>query len=166
MGGTERLLRRVLTGLAALVGCALVVSCGGGNYTDFADKCATPRPGTSDKQGTVNDEKTWLRGWTDDLYLWYREVPNNDPAGYTTAIDYFNVLKTTATTPSGNPKDKFHFWMSTAQWQAFSQSGVEAGYGVQWAIIAPRAPRNVVAAFTDPGTPAANANIVRGARVL
>src|SRR5207248_8518979 len=45
-------------------------------------------------------------------------------------------------------------------------SGVEAGYGVQWAIIAPRAPRNVVAAFTDPSTPAANANIVRGAQVL
>jgi carboxyl-terminal processing protease len=157
MGGKERVLRRALVRLAALVGCAVVVSCGGSNpapYSAFANKC------------DLADEKIWLRGWTDDLYLWYREVPNVNPNAYATAIDYFNVLKTTALTSSGNPKDKFHFTIPTAQWQAFSQSGVEAGYGVQWAVVAPRPPRQVVVAFTDPNTPAAAANIARGAQVL
>src|SRR5262245_6194015 len=90
-----------------------LAACGGGgdggtSYSDFAAKCQTPRTGTDprsgrpfpDTQGTLDDEKTWLRGWIDDLYLWYREVPDVDPAAFTTAVDYFDQLKTRATTPS------------------------------------------------------------------
>src|SRR5262249_1888947 len=105
------------------------------------------------------------RSWTNELYLWYREVPDQDPANYATA-DYFNLLKTTATTASGNPKDRFHFTYDSAQWEALSQSGVSAGYGAQWVLISSRPPRNVVVAYTDPGTPASSANLARGAQVL
>ena len=72
-----------------------------------------PRPGV-DAQGTLADEKAWLRQWTDQLYLWYREVPASDPATFPTALAYFDVLKTMALTPSGNPKDRFHFTIPTA----------------------------------------------------
>ena len=94
-----------------------LAACGHSNglppSADYAAKCATPRSGTDpatgqaypDRQGSANDEKTWLRSWTDELYLWYREVPTNlDPANYATPIDYFNVLKTPLTTASGAPK--------------------------------------------------------------
>src|SRR5512135_28970 len=85
--------------------------------SDFANKCAHPRTGVDpqtnkaypDVQGTLDDEKSFLYSWIGDLYLWYREVPNSPPQFYATAIDYFNVLKTPATTPSGKPKDQFHF---------------------------------------------------------
>jgi len=139
----------------------------------FAAQCATPRSGTDpatgkafpDKAGSTLAQNNWLRSWTHDLYLWYREVPDLNPASYSTA-DYFNVLKTSATTPSGNPKDKFHFTYPTDQWEALSQSGVAAGYGAQWVVIASRPPRQVVVAYTQPNSPAASANLARGAQVL
>jgi len=141
----------------------------------FAAQCAAPRsgidPGTGraypDRAGTTLDENNWLRSWTNDLYLWYREVPDLNPASYTTA-DYFDVLKTSATTASGQPKDRFHFTYTTAQWEALSQSGVEAGYGAQWVIIASRPPRRVVVAYTEPKSPATapSVHLARGAQVL
>jgi carboxyl-terminal processing protease len=141
--------------------------------SSFANQCASPRTGTDpstgkaypDKAGSAVTENMFLRSWTNELYLWYREVPDNDPAQYSTA-NYFNLLKTSATTPSGRSKDRFHFTYTTADWIALSQSGVEAGYGAQWAVLASSAPRKVVVAYTDPGTPATAAGLARGAQVL
>ena len=141
----------------------------------FANQCASPRTGTDpttgkaylDVKGTALAENMFLRSWTNELYLWYREVPDVDPTSYATAA-YFNLLKTSATTPSGNPKDKFHFTYPTDQWVALSQSGVSAGYGAQWMVISSQPPRQVVVAYTEPGSPAATppANLARGAQVL
>ena len=142
--------------------------------SSFANQCQTPRSGVdpttgrpyADVKGTTLAENSFLRSWTNELYLWYREAPDRDPAGYPTTAAYFDVLKTTATTASGNPKDKFHFTYKTSDWVALSQSGVEAGYGAQWTLISTRPPRQAVVAFTDPGTPATAANLARGAQVL
>ena len=163
---------------ALVAASILLASCGGDDKfppsSDSAAKCAAPRSGTDsatgkpypDRQGSIADEKSWLRSWTNERYLWYREVPDPDAKGFATPVDYFAVLKTSAVTASGKPKDQFHFWLSTAAWESFSQSGVEAGYGVQWAVLAPRPPRTVVAAFTEPHSPADQQQIARGAKVL
>ena len=142
----------------------------------FAAMCVTPRTGTDpatgkaylDRPGTALDEKNWLRSWTNDLYLWFSEVPDQDPAGFASDSAYFNVLKTSATTPSGKPKDRFHFTYPTAAWEALSQSGVQAGYGANFVIIASTPPRNVVVGYTEPGSPAATApaSLARGAQIL
>ena len=116
-------------------------------------------------QGSTLSENNYLRSWTNELYLWYSEVPDINPAGYSTA-DYFALLKTSAITPSGNPRDKFHFTYPTDVWEQLSQSGVQAGYGAEWALVAKAPPRKVVVAYTEPGTPATAANIVRGAQLL
>src|SRR3954452_4759910 len=118
-------------------------------------------------QCTTLSENNWLRSWTNDLYLWYDEVVDRDPALSTTPA-YFDLLKTTASTPSGNPKDRFHFTYDTSAWLALSQSGVSAGYGVEWAVVARFAPRRVVVAYTEPNSPATAAamNLARGADVL
>src|SRR5215208_1533905 len=140
----------------------------------FDAECAAPRSGSDpdgdpwpDVQGTALDEKNWLRSWTHDLYLWYREVPDVNPEPYS-VIDYFDLLKTSELTPSGNPKDKFHFTFPTDEWLALSQSGELIGYGLQWAVVSSLPPREVVVAYTDPGSPAemAPANLTRGAKVL
>jgi C-terminal processing protease CtpA/Prc len=178
---------------AALALAALVASggCGGsgsgptsasGSWTagsfppssSFASQCQSPRTGTDpstgraylDVKGTTLAENNFLRSWTNELYLWYREVPDRDPAGYSTTSAYFDVLKTAATTGSGSAKDKFHFTYKTSDWVALSQSGVSAGYGAQWALLSTRPPRQAVVAFTDPGTPATVAGLARGAQVL
>jgi hypothetical protein len=105
---------RALTIAAA--GAALA-SCGGGHQnpsgfppsSSYAARCAAPRTGADpltglaypDRQGTVDDEKAWVRSWIDELHLWYREVPAVSAPSYATVQDYFAVLRTPALTPSG-----------------------------------------------------------------
>ena len=173
---------------AACVLLFMLAGCGGGGgggsaarslsppSSALAGFCASPRPaGTvdpftglpyGDRAGSLDDEKSWVRSWIDDTYLWYTEVPDLDADSYPTPVEYFDVLKTPATTPSGKPKDQFHFTLDTADWAAQSQSGVELGYGFQLALLAVTPPRKVIVAFTDPGTPAATAGIARGAEIL
>jgi len=141
----------------------------------FAAQCAAPRSGTDpatgkpypDVAGSATDENNWLRSWTNDLYLWYSEVPDLDPANYTTAA-YFPLLKTSGTDSLGQPKDKFHFTYPTSTWEALSLQGQNVGYGAQFIVVQPAPPRQIVVAYTDPGSPAATApaSLARGASVL
>ncbi|MBX5461797.1 MAG: peptidase [Steroidobacteraceae bacterium] len=138
--------------------------------SNFANRCAAPRSGIDpstgrpypDLTGQMLDENNWLRSWTHELYLWYSEVPDLNPALYTTP-QYFDLLKTTATTPSGQPKDKFHFTYDTDEWIALSLGGTEVGYGVQFALLATTPPRQAVVAYVEPSQ---TASIGRGAEVL
>jgi carboxyl-terminal processing protease len=179
--------------LPAAVAVVLLSACGGGGGSGggnpggsgwiagvyqpaahFAAQCQNPRSGTDpisgrpfpDMQGTTLDENNWLRSWTHDLYLWYREVPDVDPGTYSTTAAYFAILKTSATTSTGHPKDRFHFTYQTSQWEQLSQAGAEVGYGVTWDIAAATPPRQVYAAYVWPGYAAAAASLVRGSQVL
>jgi carboxyl-terminal processing protease len=166
----QSVVRRGVQWAVLAVAAALLASCGGnGSSTSqssaLANHCAAPRPGL-DVKGTAADEKNWLRAWTNELYLWYSEVPNADPAAYATPQLYFDVLKTTQPTPSGNKKDRFHFWIPTDVWQAESQSGVQVGYGgIQWTVVAGTPPREIRVAYIDPAVPT-QAGLARGAKVL
>ena len=128
-----------------------------------ANRCEAPRSGSSiDKPGTLLDEQTWVRSWIDETYLWYREVPTTYlPQSFATAKAYFDVLKTTATTASGKPKDQFHFTYTTAEWEA-SLNGVELGYGMLLALTRTTPPRKAVVTIVEPGSPAALAGLRRG----
>jgi carboxyl-terminal processing protease len=138
----------------------------------FVGRCVNPRSGTNpdggapynEIQGAAVDENNWLRSWSNDLYLWYKEVVDRDPGLYATP-DYFNILKTTATTASGALKDRFHFTYATAEWLALQQSGTEAGYGAVWAVVASLPPRRIVVAYSHPGSPATTANLQRGEEI-
>jgi hypothetical protein len=127
--------------------------------------CVNPRAGTSDRQGTRTDENNWLRSWTNELYLWYGEVTDRNPALYSSSLDYFDLLKTQAVTPSGARKDKFHFTYNTDVWNDLTTGGVEAGYGAEFSVLAATPPRRIVVAFTDPNTPAAT-QLQRGDEIL
>jgi hypothetical protein len=135
--------------------------------SNFKDMCAAPRAGVQfpDTQGTTTDENNWLRSWSNDLYLWYDEIEDRDPALYTTP-DYFDLLKTFAFTPTGAPKDRFHFTYPTDEWQALSQSGEQPGYGAAFILLAAAPPRDVVVAYIEPASPADAAGLTRGTRVL
>ena len=175
-----------LVAFASLAGCGGGGGGGGDNNTvftpswqagvfqpksTFANKCVS-RPGTDAETGqpyqagTRTDENNFLRSWTNDLYLWYSEVPDVDPATYSNTESYFGVLKTSAITASGNDKDRFHFTYPTAQWQALSQSGVSAGYGAQWVIFETGSALRVVTAYQEASSPAAANNVTRGVEVL
>lgn len=140
------------------------------DFMSYQNLCAVPRTGADtdgtpfpDRQGTLQDEMRFLRGWADRHYLWYDEIPATvRMADYTNVLDYFDALKTPAVTASGKPKDKFHFTYTTAEWNALSTSGEEVGYGLTWSINASTAPRTWLAAIVEPGSPAAKAGLQRG----
>jgi C-terminal processing protease CtpA/Prc len=143
--------------------------------TAYENKCAVPRHGTDpstdqpflDKKGTLLDEKNFLRSWSNDTYLWYKEIVDVDPSKTEDPLDYFDLLKTHAKTASGNDKDKFHFTYDSLEWYNLSVGGVAAGYGMELSWINSRAPyRNVVVAYTEPGSPAAAKNVKRGAKII
>jgi len=181
----------------ALTLCASPAACGGGGGDSggggggggsgwtpgvflppdsFAAQCVAPRSGTNpetglpfpDVQGEVLDENNFLRSWSDETYLWYDEIADQDPGGFNNPLVYFDELRTNAVTASGAFKDKFHFTFPTDEWFQLSQSGVSAGYGAAWIILSQAPPRELVVAYTEPNSPATDptVNVARGARVL
>jgi len=162
----------------------LLVACGGGgsgggsaNATTSTQASATTSTWTAGvflpantwrSQCTATSENNFLRSFSNNTYLWFDEIVDRDPALYSTSA-YFNLLKTEALTPSGNPKDKFHFSVPTAEWNAQSETGVAVGYGAQFAVLQSTPPnRQIMVAYTEPGTPAVApaAALQRGAQIL
>lgn len=143
--------------------------------SNFKNYCATPRTGADpynnnqpypDRAGTTMHEKMWLRSWSNNTYLWYRELPDNNPANFSSVLAFFDQLKTDELTDSGAAKDNFHFAQSTASYQQQTQSGVSSGYGITWSFGRTTPPRSLIVAYTEPGSPAANAGILRGADLV
>ncbi len=196
MGRQTTLTGSRLISLLALVGLAACGGGGGSNLgggvgggggsgwtlgvfldaSTFAAHFAAPRSGIDpatqqpypDIQGTTLDENNFLRSYSDNTYLWYDEITDQDPGLFNDPIDYFDQLKTFATTPSGADKDKFHFTFDSEAWFQLSQSGVSAGYGAQWVLLSATPPREVVVAYTEPNSPATDpaVNLARGAKIL
>ena len=137
--------------------------------------CVAPRSGIdpatgqlfTDQPGTLAQEKSWVRAYIDETYLWFDEIPASvRAASYATPQAYFDALRTPALTASGRPKDRFHFRYDTTEWQALSQTGAAAGYGFELVVIKTTPPRDIRVAYTEPGTPATAAGIARGAKIL
>jgi len=129
----------------------------------FADGC----PAVSDVQGTVTDENNFLRSWSNRTYLWYDEIVDRDPGLYDDTLEYFGLLKTTALSPTGALKDKFHFTSDSTAYCQLAQGGVSGGYGANWAIIEASPPnREILVAYTEPNTPATANGLLRGTEIL
>jgi len=141
----------------------------GDAFSNYWNLCAKPRTGVDangkpypDRQGTLLDELKFLRAWTHQNYLWYNEVPNTyRMADFSNPIDYFDVLKTTALTPSGKPKDQFHFTYPTEEWDAMQNEGVDLGYGLTFSRVGSGVPRTWIVTAVEPGSPADAAGVRR-----
>lgn len=184
------ILRRKLLALGLVAGLSSCGGSGGGGTTQppvtgdqfqpgvfeassaFFNQCASPVPAGQNTQtnaaygsGSTTAQNNWLRSWSNELYLWYDEIEDQNPANFTTE-EYFELMKTNALTASGNPRDQFHFSIPTPEWLESSESGVVAGYGAQFALLSTTPPREAAIAYVEPGTPAAAAGLARGARIL
>ncbi|MES2831696.1 MAG: S41 family peptidase [Pseudomonadota bacterium] len=140
----------------------------------------------NDLAGSLTTEMNWIRSFVNETYLWYDEVPTIDLGQYAinatvpfyepannqlsqrllaTDTDvteaFFNSQRTPLFTPSGKPKDRFHFTYPTGQWEAL-QVGQSVGYGFEAALLAPTPPRKIIVAFAAPGSVAAANQITRG----
>ena len=139
---------------------------------DFAAYCANPRTGVDssgrvfpDLEGSVAYENNWIRSWSNEEYLWYDEIVDVDPIDHDTP-DYFDLMRTFATTPSGRRKDQFHFTRDTEEYRRARETGISVSYGAEWAIVAARPPRDIRIAFTEVDGPAVRAGLARGAHII
>jgi carboxyl-terminal processing protease len=172
----------------------ILAGCGGGGGASgnvssvsgsaaLANQCdpANPLAAAGLKIASLTTEKQWIRSYFNEAYLWYNEIPAVDANASNFSLpmtqldgrgvpaslsNYFSALKTPAVTASGARRDQFSFTFSTAEWNKLSQSGVEFGYGVQWAFISTEPPRKLIVAYTEPNTSASSNNVLRGAEVL
>jgi carboxyl-terminal processing protease len=138
----------------------------------FESKCENPRVGVSkitgipfpDRKGSATDEKNFLRSWSYETYLWFEDLSDLNPASGDTPQAYFNRLVSNKRTASGSYKDNFHFYEPTEDEEAWRE-GISYGYGLNLKINWDT-PRSVQVAYTVSGSPAAEKNIQRGAKIL
>jgi C-terminal processing protease CtpA/Prc len=138
--------------------------------SSFANFCATPRRGTHpftgvafpDKQGSVATENHFLRSWSYEDYLWYRELPDLDPNNYSDTLSYFELLKTNQLTATNTIKDQFHFTDDEISNDQFVLTGERGGYGLAIEITDNN---QVFVIYVEPNSPAELAGISRGMRL-
>ena len=140
-------------------------------FLDHWNLCQAPRTGITplggaypDRQGTLENELSFLRGWLNENYLWYGEIPADiSPANFTDPVAYFNALKSPLLSASGRPKDRYHFTYDSDRYDELSTKGVDIGYGVAWSRnTGASVPRTWLATTVEPGSPAAAAGVRRG----
>lgn len=137
----------------------------------LAQQCVAPRAGTADRQGSIDTEKSWVRSFMDETYLWYKDVPVVNAANFTLANNgnsvaqtldaYFQALKTKNTTASGKLVDQFSFTVPTVDLQN-QQSGISSGYGFRRSTISGAVPRVVRILYVEQGSPAQLGGVLRG----
>lgn len=130
--------------------------------TLFEARCETPRPGTSDVQGSTVIENFWLRSWSNNIYLFFEEIADVNPADFTDRLEFFATQRTQATTASGAPRDQFHFNIPTDEFQALQSGGMASSFGFEFRVIQGSAPREIRIIFVEPNSPAADAGFIRG----
>jgi carboxyl-terminal processing protease len=136
--------------------------------------CAIPRKGIDpdtrqpylDKQGSLAIEKRWVTAFVTDTYLWYKELPVLSEASYSNPVDYFYDFKSQAVTPSGKPRDRYHYTYDTQEWYQLSQAGESVDYGISFAVIKASVPRNIVVSMVEPSAPALNQSVKRGMKLV
>ena len=133
---------------------------------NFANICSNPRQNNKyqDLAGDYVDENNWIRSWSHETYLWYNELPDINPAAIQDPINYFDQMKTSAITNSGSAKDRFHIAVDTAESELLSETGISVGYGAS--AKQDRETKRVYVTYTEPNSPARNANISRGTEIL
>jgi hypothetical protein len=144
------------------------------SFANFSNACANPRTGNDpffgtpvfDRQGRVVDENNWLRSIHNAFYLWYDEILDQNPELYPTP-EYYDLQKTMAAseTDPNRLKDEFHFSLSSQDFANAIQAGVSVGYGAKFVAISSE-PLEVVVAYIEPGSPAEDADLSRGDRII
>lgn len=113
-----------------------------------------------DRQGQFLHELFWLRSWMNETYLFFDQVTDRDPNGFTDVEAYFDELIVTP------PTDRFSFLQTTEDFETRSSGAPTFGYGAQFAVLNNSIPRDWRVSFTQDGSPAENGGLTRGARIL
>jgi carboxyl-terminal processing protease len=114
---------------------------------EFANKCDDPAA-----------KKQWVRSTLDEVYLWNDEVVDVDAGAYATPEAYYEALLVRTPTASGRPKDN---WSDSTPVPTLERAVY--WHGVRWSSFSST---DVQAWYVRPGTPASDAGVLRGDRVV
>jgi carboxyl-terminal processing protease len=116
---------------------------------------------------SVADQKSWLAGYMDDWYFWYRLSPRPDASTYSTVSGYFSALLYTGSNASF-PSDRWSGVQSTESFNRFFGDGATLGYGVSVSGLEADGDvtRPLWVRHVDPGSPAAAQGVQRGDQVV
>lgn len=70
---------------------------------------------------SLETQKKFVRAYLDEVYLWYDEIVDVDPAAYATVPDYFDALLVRTPDANGVPKDRFSAIIPASQAANLSQ---------------------------------------------
>ena len=170
----------------------LVSACGGGGSSsinvvpkadNLAQICAKENPYLAfatarTQQGSLADEKNWIKAYMSERYLWYRDMPviNEQDSRYNlmsngivdvwnSLLNYFSDSKTQLKTSSGTWVDKFSFMIDRGSWQNYVNSSFK-GYGFMLKTSTVAGNKVITVAYVYPGSPAAKAGIARGDQIV
>jgi hypothetical protein len=115
--------------------------------SEFANKC-------DDLAAT----KQWVRSKLDEVYLWNDEIVDVDAGAYDTPEAYYEALLVRTPTASGRPKDNWSYAIPRATLQRAT-----FWHGVRWNFLTAT---DVQAWYVRPWTPASDAGVLRGDRVV
>jgi len=121
---------------ACAVSALLLSACGGGGGDGGNGGGSQQQPGapsssrfppSSQFEGGVAGcslatQKQFVRSYMDEVYLWYNEIPEVNPAGFSNIPDYFHALLVHTPDANGLPKDEFSTVLPTSQAQALLSS--------------------------------------------
>lgn len=118
---------RSLVSSAAIAATLLLSACGGGGGGSPAPLYSPGAfPPSSSVAGicTPEGEKQFVRSYLDEIYLWYNEIRDVDPAAYASVTDYFYALLVRTPDITGQPKDRFSTVMTKANADALQASAL------------------------------------------
>jgi hypothetical protein len=153
-------LHRTLAALAA--SAVLLAGCGGGGGGDSSSSNnSTALSGSRQFEGgvagcTVDTQKKFIRAYMDEVYFWYREIPEVDATKFSTVEDYFHALLVKTPDSNGLPKDRFSAVLPVSQAQAILQ---------QSAVAQQADPTRLLAANRTDAVPKVNVFTTAGGRV-
>lgn len=151
---------------AAVAMLASLTACGGGGGQAGTAMLNPTNPATAN-QCTSAPRKQALRAYFDDWYFWYQTSPKPDPGNAASLSDYFESLLSTGSDPAA-PTDRWSYYGSTAAFQQFFTEGQTLGYGlmVNGLETSGRPDLPLYVRYVEPQSPAAQAGLVRGDRIL
>lgn len=93
--------------LAAAAAALLLVGCGGGGGDPAALNQALQPSANLAGICTLQGQKSFVRSYLDEVYLWYDEIVDVDPSRYSSVEAYMDALLVRTPDPAGQPKDEF-----------------------------------------------------------
>lgn len=117
----------ILTAAAAV----LIAGCGGGgDDAPAASTSSSPAFAPSSTLAgmcTAEGQKSFIRSYMDEVYLWPDEIPAVDASAYSSVTAYFDALRTRSLDTNGVPKDQYSIALTSAGADAWFSADLSDG---------------------------------------